>query len=270
MASELPRPAAPGERAAHRHLDGFLDHVTSYDEDRNRPDLDRTSRLSPYLHFGCLHPRQLLAALGDGPGETAFRRELCWRDFYADVLYHRPESARAALQPRMAAIELDTGPDAEERLHAWKHGLTGYPLVDAGMRQLRAEGWMHNRIRMVTASFMVKHLHLDWRLGAREFMRRLVDGDLASNSHGWQWTAGTGTDPAPYYRVFNPTLQAQRVDPNGAYIRRHVPELRGLAPPEIHQPWTNAGGPPNGYPLPIVDHADAREEALRRYAAVRG
>ena len=268
MRSQLRAPAVPGERAAHLRLDGFLEHVAAYAEGRNRPDLDQTSRLSPYLRFGCVHPRQILAALGDGPGETAFGRELCWRDFYADVLYHRPECAHAALQPRMAAIEVDTGPDADHRLEAWSLGLTGYPLVDAGMRQLRTEGWMHNRVRMLAASFLVKHLHLDWRRGAREFMVRLVDGDLASNSHGWQWTAGTGTDPPPYHRVFNPTLQAKRFDPDGTYIQRHVPELRGLAPPEIHHPWTIADGPPNGYPLPIVDHAEEREEALRRYKAV--
>ena len=265
-----PAMAAPGERAAHDRLDRFLDRVDGYAEDRNRPDLEHTSRLSPYLRFGCLHPRQILAALGDGPGERAVRRELCWRDFYADVLYHRPESARTALQVRLGAMEVDSGPEADRRLEAWKRGLTGYPLVDAGMRQLRAEGWMHNRVRMLTASFLVKHLHLDWRLGAREFMRRLVDGDLASNSHGWQWTAGTGTDPAPFHRVFNPTLQAERFDPDGSYIRRYVPELRGLVPPEIHRPWTVVGGPPPGYPPPIVDHADARAEALRRHAAARG
>jgi deoxyribodipyrimidine photo-lyase len=266
-----PAPAAfpPGEAAAWDRLEAFLDRVAGYAEDRNRPDLDHTSRLSPYLRFGCIHPRQVLDRLGDRRGEAAYRRELCWRDFYADVLHHRPATAREALQSRMAALPVDDGPTADTRFEAWAAGRTGYPLVDAGMRQLIAEGWMHNRVRMLVASFLVKDLHLPWQRGARHFMQHLVDGDLASNSHGWQWTAGTGTDPSPFHRVFNPTVQAERFDPEGTYIRRWVPELGALGPPEVHQPWTASGGPPGGYPAPIVDHAEERAAALDRLRVVQ-
>jgi deoxyribodipyrimidine photo-lyase len=259
-----------GEAAAHQRLDRFLAEVDRYHERRDRADLDGTSELSPYLRFGCLHPRQVLDRLGDRRGEAAFRRQLCWRDFYADVLVHHPDSARVPLQARLAGLRVDEGATADERLRAWLDGRTGYPLVDAGMRQLAADGWMPNRVRMVVASFLVKDLHLPWWRGAREFMRRLVDGDLASNSHGWQWTAGTGTDPAPFHRVFNPTLQARRADPDGDYIRRWVPELSALAAPEVHEPWSITGGPPGGYPTPIVDHAAERADALARLAALRG
>ncbi|HET7722296.1 MAG TPA: FAD-binding domain-containing protein, partial [Acidimicrobiales bacterium] len=164
----------------------------------------------------------------------------------------------------------DRGADADELFEAWTQGRTGYPIVDAGMRQLLAEGWVHNRVRMIVASFLVKDLHLDWQRGARWFMQHLVDGDLASNQHGWQWTAGTGTDPAPFHRVFNPTLQAQRFDPDGAYIRRWVPELAALGAPEVHEPWASPAGAPAGYPSPIVDHAAERADALARLASVRG
>jgi len=160
-----------------------------------------------------------------------------------------------------------TGPGI--RFTAWCDGLTGYPIVDAGMRQLRAEGWMHNRIRMVVASFLVKDLHIDWRHGARHFMRWLVDADLASNQHGWQWAAGCGTDAAPYSRVFNPTLQGKRFDPHGDYVRRYVPELRQVDEKSIHEPWPLPGGPPNGYPAPIVDHGHERRESLRRLKMLR-
>ena len=163
----------------------------------------------------------------------------------------------------------DTGTGTDELFAAWTAGRTGYPLVDAGMRQLTAEAWMHNRVRMVTASFLVKDLHIDWRRGARWFLRSLVDGDLASNNHGWQWVAGTGTDPAPYFRIFNPTSQAKEHDPDGSYIRRWLPELAGLAAPAIFEPWKLPGGPPNSYPAPIVDHGEERAEALARYAQVR-
>ena len=165
----------------------------------------------------------------------------------------------------MADIRLDTGVRADERFAAWCAGRTGYPIVDAGMRQLVAEGWMHNRVRMLTASFLVKDLHLDWARGARFFMEHLVDGDLPSNSHGWQWVAGTGTDAAPYFRIFNPTLQARRFDPDGTYIRRWVPELAPLPDAHLHAPHE----PPEGYVPPIVDHAAERAEALARYAELR-
>ena len=159
----------------------------------------------------------------------------------------------------------DSGEAADELFEAWTQGRTGYPIVDAGMRQLLAEGWMHNRVRMIVASFLVKDLHIEWQRGARWFMQHLVDGDLASNQHGWQWTAGTGTDAAPYFRIFNPTTQAERFDPRGTYVRRYVPELRGIDGKAVHQPWKLAGGVPDGYVEPVVDHKEEREESLRRY-----
>ncbi len=239
----------PGEAAATAHLEAFLaGPVASYDGDRDRPDRQGTSRLSPYLRFGCIHPRQVLARLGGGPGAQAFRSELAWREFYADVLWHHPSSAWESLSAVGAHLRWDSGPTADRRFDAWAAGATGFPLVDAGMRQLRSEGWMHNRVRMLTASFLVKDLHVDWRRGARLFLELLVDGDLASNNHGWQWVAGTGTDAAPFHRVFNPSLQAERFDPDGSYVARHVPD---------------AGT--TGYPRPIVDHAAERVEALDRW-----
>jgi deoxyribodipyrimidine photo-lyase len=265
--AELPE---PGEAAAERAARRFHDtHLADYAVGRDRPDLDATSRLSPYLKWGCLHPRQLLAQLGRGHGDEVFRTELCWREFYADVLWHRPDTVDRALAPGLRAMEVDTGPDTDEVFRAWSEGRTGYPIVDAGMRQLAAEGWMHNRMRMIVASFLVKDLHLDWTRGARWFMDQLVDGDLASNQHGWQWVAGTGTDAAPYFRIFNPVSQGERYDPRGDYVRRWVPELRGVAGKAVHQPWKLAGGVPAGYPDRIVDHADERAESLRRYAAVK-
>ncbi|MDQ6799179.1 MAG: DNA photolyase family protein, partial [Actinomycetota bacterium] len=259
-----------GERAARRHLDTFRNGpIAGYDRARNLPGADATSRLSPYLKWGCIHPRQVLAGLGRTRGEETFRTELAWRDFYADVLWQRPESAWRSLRPEMAGMQVDTGPSSDERFAAWAAGRTGYPLVDAGMRQLLGEAWMHNRVRMVVASFLVKDLHIDWSRGARWFLDHLVDGDLASNNHGWQWVAGTGTDPAPYFRVFNPVTQSTEHDPDGTYIRRWVPELAGVDAKHVHEPWKLPGGPPAGYPVPLVDHAAERREALARYAAVR-
>ena len=250
VTADLP---AAGEAAAADLLDAFLSGpVATYDEDRDRPDRSGTSHLSPHLRFGTIHPRQVLARIPPGhPGDT-FRAELAWREFYADVLWHRPDSAWEPLVPAGAHLRWDTGPGAEARFAAWTEGRTGYPLVDAGMRQLLAEGWMHNRVRMLTASFLVKDLHLDWRRGAAHFMAQLIDGDLASNNHGWQWVAGTGTDAAPFYRVFSPDRQAERFDPDGAYVARYVPEF----------------GTPD-YPAPIVDHATERVEALARWEAAK-
>ncbi len=263
--------AAAGESAA---LQRWSDFVTSgaldrYKTDRDRPDLDATSRLSVHLKYGEIHPRTLLAALGDSPGHETFRRELAWREFYADVLWHNPQSAQQYLRPEFAAMPYDTGPDADAALLAWQQGRTGYPLVDAGMRQLLAEGWMHNRVRMVVASFLVKDLHLEWQVGAQWFIRHLVDGDLASNAHGWQWTAGCGTDAAPYFRVFNPVTQGLTYDPKGEYVRRYVPELRHLDGAVAHEPWAAPDGYAHGYPQRIVDHAAEREEALRRYSPLK-
>jgi deoxyribodipyrimidine photo-lyase len=263
-------PRDPGEEAALAAWAEFRDErLEHYSDDRNLPGKDGSSRMSPYLRWGEIHPRTILADLPveesrktwGKASSSVYRREIAWRDFYADVLLHRPDSVTTELQRGMAALVYD---DPGERLEAWKQGRTGYPIVDAGMRQLNTHGWMHNRVRMVVASFLVKDLHLHWRLGARYFMERLADGDLASNWHGWQWVAGVGTDPAPYYRVFNPTTQSERFDPAGDYIRRHVPELADVPGDRIHE----APGVP-GYPAPIVDHATERNEALARYRAVR-
>lgn len=260
---------APGEAAAHQAAERFWSSgLDGYDDRRDDPGADATSRLSPYLKWGCLHPRQLLQRLDETAAHATFRNELAWREFYADVLHHRPRSARAALNPTMAQMEVD-GRGTAPRFRAWCEGRTGVPIVDAGMRQLVAEGWMHNRVRMLTASFLVKDLHLDWRRGARFFMQHLVDGDLASNQHGWQWVAGTGTDASPYFRIFNPAAQGARFDPEGAYVRRWVPELAEVSARYVHHPWDDPAGPPAGYPPPMVDHAEEREESLRRYAALR-
>jgi deoxyribodipyrimidine photo-lyase len=263
----------PGEAAARARFEDFLHYdLDSYGEVRNDPGADRTSRLSAHLHFGCIHPRTLLAPLDAGRrAHGVWRSELCWREFYADVLWQAPASARNSLQPGMAGIRVDTGELADRRFAAWCEGRTGYPIVDAGMRQLAAEAWMHNRVRMIAASFLVKDLHLDWRRGARWFMQHLVDGDLASNNHGWQWVAGTGTDAAPYYRVFNPVLQGRKFDPTGVYVRRYLPELAGVPGGDVHAPWELRQLPfeAGGYPDPIVDHHAERQEALARYGEVR-
>ncbi len=240
-----------GEEAALDRWRRFLaDGLDTYDQRRDQPATDGTSRLSPALKWGAIHPCQLLADLdasGHGdPAHTVFSAELAWRDFYADVLFHQPRTAWENLNRRMDAMAVDTDAAAVARFDRWCAGTTGFGIVDAGMRQLAATGWMHNRVRMIAASFLVKDLHLPWQWGARWFMQHLVDGDLASNNHGWQWAAGTGTDAAPYFRVFNPTAQQERFDPSGEYIGRFVPDLAE----------------------PMLDHAAERTEALRRYALV--
>ena len=252
-----------GEKAALQRWREFLEHVKEYDEERDRPDLDSTSRMSAHLKWGEVHPRTLLADLAPlrSKGASTYRSELAWREFYADVLHRRPDSAREYLRPEFARMAYDE-PGAE--LAAWQEGCTGFPIVDAGMRQLRATGWMHNRVRMIVASFLVKDLHLEWQHGARHFMRWLVDGDLASNQHGWQWVAGSGTDAAPYFRVFNPTSQGKKFDPTGSYVRRWVEELRDVDTAYIHEPSAQPGGLPDGYPPPLLDHAEERREALAR------
>ncbi|SNR40499.1 cryptochrome/photolyase family protein [Blastococcus mobilis] len=263
-----------GEAAAVAAWERFRDTLLSgYPETRNLPATDGTSRLSAYLKYGCLHPRTLLAELAaDGETTEAVRRftdELAWREFYADVVWHRPESVREPLDPQTGAIEYDTGPQADALFAAWAEGRTGYPIVDAGMRQLLGEAYVHNRVRMIVASFLVKDLHLDWRRGSRHFLQHLVDGDLASNNHGWQWVAGTGTDASPYYRVFNPTKQGRQFDPEGEYVRRWVPELRDVPTAYVHEPWLAPGGAPAGYPEPVVEHAAERKVALARYQQIR-
>lgn len=246
--------------------ESVLGGIAHYADTRDLPAIDGTSRLSAALRWGTVHPRQLLADLTPGNvGHDTFAKELAWREFYADVLFRRPETAWENLDRRMDAMPVDTDDAARRRFQRWADGTTGYPFVDAGMRQLLGSGWMHNRVRMVVASFLVKDLHLPWQWGARHFLRHLADGDLASNNHGWQWCAGTGTDAAPYFRVFNPTAQGLRFDPDGEYVRRWVPELAqvaGLEGAKVHEPGRLR---PDDYPPPMVDHADERVEALARY-----
>ncbi|MEU8140074.1 cryptochrome/photolyase family protein [Streptodolium elevatio] len=269
--SGVPQLPPAGAEAAYDHWAAFRDNgLADYAQLRDRADLPGSSRLSVHLKFGEIHPRTILAET-DGPaaGAAKFRSELAWREFYADVLWHRPESGRDYLDTRFKTMPYDQGADAEEEFDAWREGRTGYPFVDAGMRQLLAEGWMHNRVRMVVASFLVKDLHQEWTRGARHFMHRLADGDFASNSHGWQWVAGCGTDAAPYFRVFNPVTQSRKFDPDGDYVRKYVPELRGIPGAAVHEPWKLKDGLPTGYPERIVDHAEEREVALARYSAMR-
>jgi deoxyribodipyrimidine photo-lyase len=262
-----------GEQAAHERLEAFLaGPLDDYHKRRDLPGVEGTSRLSAFVRFGCLHPRQILASLDPGsPGAEVYEKELCWREFYADVLWQRPDARHLPYRPEWSKLAVDEGPQADKRFEAWTQGRTGYPIVDAGMRQLLGEGWMHNRVRMITASFLVKDLHLDWRRGARWFMDHLVDADLASNQLGWQWVAGSGNDAAPFFRVFNPTLQGTKFDPLGSYVRRYVPELAGVDARHIHDPHELAGSllAPPDYPAPIVDHYSERDEALARYHRMR-
>ncbi len=280
---DLPAPASfpAGEQEAQRRLDAFLDGpIYDYKEDRDRMDLEGSSGLSPYLRFGMLSARQAAqAARGASyraPNESAragaeiWLNELLWREFYLSILYHFPRVLAESFVPAGKNIRWRQAP---QDLAAWQSGRTGYPMVDAGMRQLASLGWMHNRARMITASFLVKHLLINWQEGEAWFMRQLVDGDPASNNGGWQWTAGTGTDAAPYFRVFNPILQGLRFDPLGVYVRRWVPELAGVPTRTIHTPWQmpaelkGAAGCRLGvdYPLPIVEHPLARERVLAVY-----
>ncbi len=257
-----------GEDAALSRWRSFLDNdLADYDETRDLPGPDLTSRMSVHLKWGTIHPRTMLADLVESPskGAEAYARQLAFREFYADVLHHRPDSAFGYYNPAFAAMEYD---DPGDDLVAWKQGRTGIPIVDAGMRQLLVEGWMHNRVRMIVASFLVKDLHLEWQHGARHFLDLLVDADLAANQHGWQWVAGSGTDASPYFRIFNPVTQGKKFDPSGQYVRRWVPELADVPDRYVHTPW-ELDRPPRGYPPPIVDHAEERRESLRRYDSIR-
>jgi len=240
--------------------------LDTYDENRNFAAIDGTSKMSSYLKFGEIHPRTLLENLGESKAHDTFRKEIAWREFYADVLFNNPMTDREYYAPRFAEMRYDK-PGAQFK--AWCEGKTGYPFVDAAMRQLIQEGWMHNRTRMVVASFLVKDLHLEWQLGERFFAEHLVDYDVASNAHGWQWTAGTGTDASPYYRVFNPIEQGKRFDENGDYIRKYVPELAHLSAAEIHEPWLYLDGYSKGYPERLVDHAVERLESLARLQEIK-
>lgn len=271
----IPAPSATvcdfvGEAGALEQWKEYCENdLDRYDDERNRPDLDTTSRMSIPLKYGTIHPRTMLADLSQrlGDGAQAYRRQLAWRDFYADILFQRPDSARKNYDDKFDRIRHDGGADADSAFKAWCEGRTGFPIVDAGMRQLAAENWMHNRVRMIVASFLVKDLHIPWWRGARFFMSQLVDGDLASNQHGWQWTAGSGTDASPFFRVFNPITQGEKFDPDGTYVRRWVPELRDVPGKAVHSLKAMR---PVDYPDPIVDHAQEREEALRRYGEIKG
>ena len=263
---EIPDPGVglelvAGEAAARRQWKKFVDNgLEDYGDDRNRPDHDGTSRMSAHLKFGTIHPRTMVTDLDlRRVGARAYLRELAFRDFYAAVLHHWPDSAWSNWNRDFDAIGIDSDKDAERRFEAWKAGVTGFPIVDAGMRQLRDTGFMHNRLRMIVASFLVKDLHLPWQWGARWFLDQLVDGDMANNQHGWQWAAGCGTDAAPYFRVFNPTRQAEKFDPSGDYVRRWVSELA-----DADDVTLTKGQRPASYPEPIVDHA---ANASKRCAA---
>lgn len=269
-------PFEPGESAARKAAGLFLrDGVADYGKRRNDP-AGGSSRLSPYLRWGCISALEVEEKLGTGRGEgpRVFRAELAWRDFYAAVLDNFPEVTRQEFQERYRGT-LNWQED-EELLEAWKRGRTGYPLVDAGMRQLLGEGWMHNRVRMVVASFLTKDLHLDWRAGERWFMEHLLDGDIASNNGGWQWVTSVGTDPKPYFqRMFNPMAQQERFDPRGEYVRRWIPELNDVPDEHLVRPWMMPEEEQaefhcrigRDYPEPVVDHAEERRFAIERYRA---
>ena len=257
-----------GEAEALKRLKDFASkRIFAYDEARNRMDLDGTSSLSPYLRFGMLGLRQAVSAArqasAESRGAEVWLNELIWREFYIQILYHFPHVSQNAFNASLANIPWRNN---ESEFSAWKNGLTGMPIVDAAMRQLKKTGWMHNRARMIVASFLVKDLLIDWRWGEAWFMENLLDGDLAANNGGWQWTAGTGTDAAPYFRIFNPVLQSAKFDPDGNYIRKWVPELSGLNAKGIHTPWGFDIKIP-GYPeRPIVDRGIVKERTLKAYS----
>jgi deoxyribodipyrimidine photo-lyase len=275
---------SPGERQASQHLRAFVDGddppIYRYANQRDRIDIAGTSQLSPYLRFGMLSPRQAVVsarlAMETAPNDIAHRgaetwlNELIWREFYIGILYHFPQVQTSSFRANLRSIPWE---DDKEAFSAWCSGQTGYPLIDAAMRQLVQTGWMHNRGRMIVASFLIKDLLIDWRWGERWFMRHLVDGDPASNNGGWQWTAGTGTDAAPYFRIFNPILQSKKFDPHGKYIRNWVPELQNVPSKYIHEPWRMPIDAQREihcvigehYPSPIIDHAWARERAIAVY-----
>ena len=277
LKQECSDPMPGGERAGREALRRFLaGPVKDYASERDRLTGESISRLSPYLHLGCVSPREVEARLGTGEGASAFRRQLAWRDFYAHVIGHFPANARSEYQSRYRGTIRWS--HAEKRFEAWCEGRTGYPAVDAGMRQLRREGWMHNRARLLVGSFLTKDLGIDWRWGEGWFMRLLIDGDEASNNGNWQWIASVGVDPQPAFkRIFNPTRQQERFDPHGAYVRRYIPELERIPDEFLAEPWRM---PPEvqreagcrigrDYPAPIVDHKQARTEALERYRTPR-
>ncbi len=275
-----------GMAGAARAFDAFRDRIGGYARERDFPALDATSRLSVHLRFGTISVRRLVRFAGeveradprDAEGARVFLSELIWREFYFQVLHHHPHVVGASFRPAYDRIRWETGAGADASFDAWCEGRTGYPLVDAAMAQINRTGYMHNRLRMVAASFLVKDLGVDWRRGEAYFARMLLDFDLAANNGGWQWCASSGCDAQPWFRIFNPVTQSKRFDPGGRFIRHWLPELEGLPDRAIHAPWLAspaqlaAAGVVLGkdYPAPIVEHAKAREATLARYAVVRG
>lgn len=272
-----------GEEAAKEQFERFLKcGLKEYHEVRNRPDKDGTSSLSPYLHYGHISPYQIWHGVKDyaashniDKGAEVYLSEIGWREFSHYILYFFPHLPDNNFQEKFDAFEWESRSDY---LQAWQRGKTGYPIVDAGMRQLWKEGWMHNRVRMIVGSFLVKDLLIDWREGEKWFWDTLVDADLANNAMGWQWIAGSGTDASPFFRIFNPVSQAEKFDPNGDYVRTYVPELKKLNKKQIHKPWEVSQGDlekagivlGKHYPKPIVNHSDARDEALKRFKQISG
>lgn len=272
----------PGREGAEQMLGRFLDRITAYADQRNFPAVEGTSSLSPHLHFGELSPREVWRRVHDRTqlsqltkSETMFLNEIGWREFAHHVLYHFPQTIEKPLRENFENFPWKYDKKA---FRAWAKGETGYPIVDAGMRELWVTGWMHNRVRMIVGSLLTKHLLMPWQEGARWFWDTLVDADLANNTLGWQWIAGCGADAAPYFRIFNPTTQSEKFDPDGEYIRRWIPELANLPTKWIHQPWdapaevlaeadVRLGG---NYPRPIVDHREGRERALKAFDDVKG
>jgi deoxyribodipyrimidine photo-lyase len=278
-------PFPPGEAEARRRLTAFIQGpICDYADRRDRMDQDGTSRLSPYLRFGMLSIREAVVRArervnADEPcardeGPATWLDELIWREFYLTILYHFPRVRRESFRSDYHNLRWRND---EEAFARWQEGRTGYPVVDAGMRQLRETGWMHNRARMIVASFLTKDLLIDWRWGEKHFMQHLVDGDPASNNGGWQWSAGTGTDAAPYFRIFNPVLQGEKHDPEAAYVRRWVPELRDVPDAFVQEPWTMSDAEQaeagciigEDYPAPVVDHQQARDRTLAAYKEAR-
>ncbi|GAB4466453.1 MAG: deoxyribodipyrimidine photo-lyase [Armatimonadaceae bacterium] len=275
-----------GEENARKQMENFLRRadggIREYDESRDFPGIEGTSRLSAYLRMGVLSPRRLYHEVMQRRADVreanlksyeTFLRELAWRDFYYQVLWHFPHVAQGAFKQEFDALNWENN---EEYFTAWCEGRTGYPFVDAAMRQMNRQAWMHNRARMVVASFLTKDLLIDWRWGERYFMEKLVDGDMAPNNGGWQWAAGTGTDAQPFFRIFNPVSQGEKFDPEGAYVKQWIPELAKVSPKFVHQPWKMSPAQQEAvgcvigrdYPAPIVDHSVQRERALALYRQV--
>lgn len=259
----VPIPEA-GSRVAYRKLQDFIEKHAHYADRRDIPSVAGTSQLSIYLKNGSLTTAQIICELGQRLElQDVFLSELIWREFYYAILSHFPFVETEAFLPKFRAIPWE---NRRDYFQAWVDGKTGYPIVDAGMRQLKETGWMHNRVRMIVASFLTKDLHIDYRWGENHFMKKLLDGDLGPNNGGWQWAASTGCDPQPYFRIFNPTLQGKRFDPDGEYVRRWIPELAACPGKKIHEPWTAPGFEKFGYPSPIVDHAVQARKALVLYS----